>query len=529
MMSLIQLEKISRLGIIRTGKFWPYLIAAAIAFVVKLPTLNNIPAYFDEMTYLAQARLLDSPEAFIYSFQYRTETKFQLGLVPYILAQAISQPNAIIIVRLLGLAATVAIACLLVVISKSLFDSIGPGFFAIATWFLYLHRDISSTIPLLEYYQTALLLFSFWLYLKALQNWSSTKIIYTFWSSFSLALATLVKPPALLVFPVLALILIFYKNGAEQRWLTGFRLKQVLVLTVGFSLPIFVFLFPYFFNPAAFDELKFSMLGLTSSYATNFGYNGSLILRMLWLLTYFEATDFLLIFIASIAFFIGLCRLRRPRWTKINIYQLILIAIGDALYLGFSVAQLKSHYLIPVLPFLMLFVGYQLRLIYLRLQDRKLKVGLVLALGVLLIASELNSVQFYLSLLNDPGQCYRLSEQPDAMKVASYIKANSKPEELIWVYYNAPEIYWLADRKPATNVPDAAWLVGLYNDFWFDRTYRELVRDKPKLIIGFDTTHYNITRVGQVTELPRIKELLAENYNCSRFLVSYTTICKLIN
>ena len=146
------------------------LLALLLALVAKLPTLHNQIIYIDEPAYLVQAARLDSFEAFAYAFVYRTDTKFQLGLVPYMIGLALSWENTILVVRLLGFIAVGATSVLMVAISRRAFGSVVPGLAGLVLWLLCLNTATSLAAPLMEYFQVPLVLLAVWLWLRPAQS-----------------------------------------------------------------------------------------------------------------------------------------------------------------------------------------------------------------------------------------------------------------------------------------------------------------------------------------------------------------------
>ncbi|MEI6043779.1 MAG: hypothetical protein WCS37_05250 [Chloroflexota bacterium] len=526
----------SRLAIIPTQlKNWsPYLIAILIIFLMKLPTINNSIIFIDEPAYLAQARRLDSLEAFIYAFQYRTETKFQLGLIPYILAQVINQSYAILIMRLFGLIALVISACLIISLSKRLFKTVVPSFFCLILWSTYFYRGPGTAVPLMEYFQLPFLLLALWLFLHAIQNPFKLNS-NLFWSGISLGLAALIKLATLSLVPVavLALLLHLYWHNS-RRWQILFKSKSVYLLCLGVIVPILLFVLPYFLKPETLPELRFNLFQVTVDYASY--EKQSLLNHLLQLLSIFEFVDYIVILTAFSSFFISKFIIHRDKWQLVDTYQLFLVFIGSFIFIGYAAGQSKVHYLIPILPFLLLFAGYQFNIYWQKLKNRKnrknrmvnIKVIYIIAFLLFIILFKLNNFILYYQLYTDNGKLYRDGMAGvDLELLVSYVKTNSKPQDYIWVYYNAPELYWLSDRKVATNEPTGTWLTDYYNETWFDRTYQQLEHDRPALIIGINKPHYPRSNVATLTELPKIKNLLKQNYNCDIISIKDIVLCKL--
>ena len=98
--------------------WWPYLLATVAAVLLRWPTLSNRMLTTDEPAYLLQAARLHSLELFTYAYLYRTETKTQIGLIPYLLAQLIDPGNAILIVRIFVLLALLVSCWLLIAFAR---------------------------------------------------------------------------------------------------------------------------------------------------------------------------------------------------------------------------------------------------------------------------------------------------------------------------------------------------------------------------------------------------------------------------
>jgi hypothetical protein len=513
--------------LIRLPYWWPYLLAGLIALLAKLPVLNNNILFIDEPGYLSHARRLDSFEAFVFSFQYHTETKFPLGLLPYILAQAINQPQAILLTRIFGVSAFIISALLLVKLSKKMFDGATlPAFFALIAWCLFLNQGEQPAVPLLEYYQTPLLLFSFLLCLFAFHKWEKSGKYFT-GVGVCLSFTALIKPTIVVLAPSLGLILlgvVYWKDYRTQSWWKIIKARQLWGFGLGFLVPVLVFVLPYFFRTEALIELKFNLFEVTSSYAN---YNKeSLLIRSVLLLGTFGPALLLLFFIAFFGFLIDLfIRIKSKLPLQVS-YQLFLLLFGWALFAGATPGQAKAYYLVPAIPFLMLFVGYRLYHVYVKLTLPSLRLGWIalILMGMFLI--EWDSIVFYSTLLSK-NETFYTQQMPDVdiAALTNYIKANSDSKDYIWVYYNAPELYWLADRKPATNEPPATWLIDFYSPFWFDRVTTQLKRDNPKLIIGINKPRFPRDKIALLTELPVISSWLQQAYQCDNTKLSNITIC----
>jgi hypothetical protein len=83
----------------------------------------------------------------------------------------------------------------------------------------------------------------------------------------------------------------------------------------------------------------------------------------------------------------------------------------------------------------------------------------------------------------------------------------------------------LSGRPPATADPQADWLTFLWADPWFDRTLAALRAEPPKLIIGVNHPHLYFARAVPITEVPKVRTLVASDYRCDAALLRGAIIC----
>ncbi len=535
---------------------WPYIAATLLAVVEKLPSLNNYISTVDEASYLVQARLVDTWETFIFAFQYRTETKFQLGLVPYILGHKLDEANAMLIVRLFGLAALIVSACLIVRISKQLFNSVIPAFLCLIPYLLFLNITLPVIAPLLEIFQLPFLLAALSLFIGYLQRSNTTssniercqnshKVRSLYWCGLTLGLATLIKPTAPVVAVAMALWLALpvlpklLRRQLSWKQLVNSLAHPALALILGTATPIVLFVLPYFFRPAAMQELIYNTFQLPLDYTS--GIDRTYASRIAELISMLPMGIGLFITLLPLAYLCGKMwqRVRNKRgsvnklegvaatWGQDEYIVSLIPTTGIALFFAYSTGWVLDHYWVPVLPFFLLYAGYIAMTIYRTIPWPKARPVFLAILVVALVWSNMRLVRNYLLIANEKGRDYR-HEAPgvDANQLATYITANTSPQDSIWVYYNMPEVYWLADRRPATREPVGNYLASFYNSAWFDRTYNELESSRPALIVGITATRWPEEGVSEVQELPRVKELLAQRYDCIRDAVPNTVICK---
>ncbi|MEO8286939.1 MAG: hypothetical protein ABI670_10945 [Chloroflexota bacterium] len=502
-----------------------YAIAMLLPLLAKLPTLNNRILFIDEPLYLAQAARLDNLGAFIFSAQYRVEPKFQLGLFPDIAALYISQPYAIFWLHVFALISMVISACLLIALSNIAFDSYVPGVFTIAALALYQNRSPSTAASLLETFQLPFLLASALFLFSGLSSIEQRKhsALLLFGSGASCALATLIKPPGIVVLPVIVGLVALV--GREQR---RFLLTSIVSVIGGCALPLLLFLMPYLFNEVALHSLLFSFLVVAPEYPSYAGMGKPFLEGVTTLMRYFGLVSVLTFAIVLVLGPALLARLPGAERSTTKRYELALLCMGILLFLGYATGQSKDHYLIAVLPFLGLFTVQRLRLILRSQTSIRLQRTVATFLVVLFMVQELQSFAFYGSLFSDDSKYYS-SEGQEAkdMLLADYIRTNTAPQESIWVYYNSPEIYWLADRKPATDDPTGSWLSAQHTERWIDKMHSDLLRDKPVLIVTMSDPHYPVDGSPPLEDMPGLGELLRSDYECGLHPDLGAGICRL--
>ncbi|MGZ6322159.1 MAG: hypothetical protein ACXWQR_22980 [Ktedonobacterales bacterium] len=502
----------------------PYALAVLLAVGAKLPTLNNSVVFIDEPSYLNEAARLDTPLKFALYARYITETKFPLGLVPYIAALWLDHSHAILWVHIFGLLAVIASTVLLVALSYRAFRNYVPGILAALLWSTFLTKDDMTIAPMLEYFQAPFVLAALWVFAGWVRVYSAGRLL-ELQNFFSLVVAggligaaALVKPPGVLVAPVLALGVFFATgDGARLR----VRLCAAAAPLAGTSAVIAVFVLPYLLAPGALHALLFNMVELSGRYSA---YQASLAIRLVVLLFRFDLADILVVEVALVLHGVILRKAWR-NWSREerlqNVVSLVILGAGLALLAGYLTGQGKGHYIVPILPLLALYAWGILTIIYTRIHQSLSRVAYTATLVLLiLIATPSAYATHYLSLYSPSsasGSEYAASlPGVDAHTLAAAIVAHTRPGDSIWVYYNAPEIYWLANRKPATDEPVGTWLVDYYDQFWFQHTLLQLLQERPTVIVGFDNPRYPRARVAKVLDLPLIGTYIQSHYTCSR-------------
>lgn len=509
---------------LRSRAIVPYALTLLLAIGAKLPTLHNSIIFIDEPSYLNEAARLDTPLKFLLSAQYVTETKFPLGLAPYEAALWLNQSRAILWMHVLGLLAVAISNVLLVGLSRRAFRQYVPGVLAALMWDVFLTKNPLTAAPMLEYFQAPLVLGALWLY-AGWMNVDAAGERFQRRQWFALAgagaligAAALVKPPGLLVAPVLAAGAFFAAGGKAGR---RERLYAAVAPLAGATASVGACVLPYLFRPDALCALVFNMVEITRLYSSH---QDGLLVRLLGLLLRFDVADVLLV-LAAIASHAVLYVKTRGRWSSAereqNILRLVLLGTGLALLAGYLAGQTKDHYVVAILPPLALYGWSVVTLAYTWIVGARGRVAYTtLWVTLILMGMPRTYPTHYLSLYSSAsasGAEYA-AELPgvDAHMLAVAIDMRTRPGDSIWVYYNAPEIYWMADRRPATDEPIGTWLVDYYDQFWFQRTVRQLQTERPTLIVGLDSPRYPRARAAPLLDLPLIGAYIQSAYTCTR-------------
>jgi hypothetical protein len=516
---------------------WPYAVISFAIFVLRLPTLSNNILSFDEPAYLVQAARLHSLERFALAFQYRIETKTQIGLIPYLLADLLDHRNAIALLHLFGLLAALITCLFMIRLAERFLRSNLIGLVSALIWSLYLvlgplpelsvnnaRQEFLTT--LLEYFQTPFVLASIYFFLestrKAPDAARSTKSL--FGSGVCWAVAMLIKPSVLLLGPLFVLAL---TAGGAQELPGRSRLKGIVGGAFAFSLgtliPICLVFSPYLFNAAALAELRFNLIDINSAYAEIQG--GSIFERASFLTNGLPSPLLFILLLAPLALFVT----RKDQATRRVAYPLLLL-LGScvAAFLSALPGRAFLHYMVVVVPLLALvgctLVGTTLSWLSGQGKDR-LSFALAAAFCTLYFVPQIPALQYYYTTANTDQYLNAERRRFDVDSLISYIKTHSQPGSTIWVYYSTPEVYLLADRYPATRDPDSLWLTLYWNEPWFSRSTEDLVADKPGLIIGINDPIWPRPKASVLERIPKINSLISSEYSCTDNQVRGTTIC----
>jgi hypothetical protein len=500
------------------------LVVAALG-----PTVSNNILSYDEPTYLAEARLIDTAERFVFAYHYHDETKSPVGLIPYVIADIVDLHLAEMLLHAFGLIAFGISCCILIRLSRRTVGSPTPGVAASVVWLLFtiVGPDASFGIQrarfeflssLLERFQTPFVLLGLLLFVETLEAYASARArrlagaVGVLW-----ALSMLIKPSVALLAPIFVLGLAWSNRKLGWRGLVS-----VVALVAGMLLPVVAFFLPYLFDRAAFEDLWFNLIVVNLTYAEN---NGPIAARVIYFVTGFPIILLLLTVLSPAIVTLSSLPKRSP---------VAFCAVGLPILAGLAVfasslpGHAFLHYLVPVVPLLGLGA---ISAVYLALKGianrghrlRALALGAALCLGYLIPLA--SSVREYFATVQNDVWAASDASRFDLDGLVTYIKQHTDASATIWVYDLTPELYVLTERRPATREPDASYLISYWHEPWFQRTADDLAHDRPELIIGIDKPIFTSQKATALTSIPRVKDLIAETYDCDHSMIRGALIC----
>jgi hypothetical protein len=526
------------------GRGWlPYAAMAIVMLVLRLPTLTNRILSIDEASYLVHALRLESFEQFVYAFQYRVETKTQVGLLPYLLANAIDRQNAILIIHALGLAMMWVSGALMITISRRFLGSAWAGLAAAVMWAVYLVVGPGSPVPYepeeyeffqaprLEYFQTPLLLASLLFFLlgaEAARKGRKPGWLLG-WSGVAWAFACLVKPSGVTLGPLLLLTIPLFWPAVGRRFPPLKEIARAGVpFVVGAALPVAITFAPYLFRPEALAELRFSLLEVGGEYASS----GSRLDNITHLIE--GMPPLLLLTFALFPFLLFPTMLGLREHEAIPDYAhrtlLLLVVLSPGLFAGVAFGQSHLYYLVPIIPFMALAVaGYAGLLVKVWHDEGRRRLSVALALLAVLAYLGPQTVALFLYPARSVNDAYlgRDRRRFDLDGIVAYIRETTEPKSKLWVYYNTPEIILLADRLPATRDPAGIWLNYIWKEPWFSRTADDLEAEEPTVIVGIDGPRYHYPHTVPLLEVPELGARIQQRYSCDTERFRGATVCTL--
>jgi hypothetical protein len=502
-----------------------YAVLAVAAGLARAPLLANQFHSIDEASYFAQAGRLHSLDAFIYAYLYRTETKTQVAVVPYLLAQLLAPAQAVLWVQIFALVAILVSGALLIAAAGRWLGSPVIGLLAALIWIPFLEVGPGYPLPgldpaeafpapLLEYWQAPCVLAAGYLALRAAASRTPRRAALG-WGLAGLAwaVAVLIKPPALVLAPLLLVAPWALRIATPART----YLRNAAAFGVGALLPVAAVFGPYLPRPDTWAELRFNLVDVNAAYAEVV----PLPLRAAAMLLAFPPL-LLLGWVAA-----PVLARRAAAGGPGRLLAGIWLA-GPVFFAGLLPGGGFAHYIIPLIPFVALAtVGYGwwwLRGVAAAGRPRRAGALAAVLLGAYLLAQAPALLAMPAPLAADT---YLADDRRrfDLAGLVAYIQAHSAPTDAIWVYYNTPELYTLAARRPATRMPNNEYLIAYWREPWFSRTAADLAAEQPALLIGITDPRYARAWVTPLPAIPVVQDVIARLYRCDAGAVRGAVVC----
>jgi hypothetical protein len=519
---------------------WPYLLAAVMVTLLRVPTLTNRILSIDEASYLVHALRLRSLEAFVFAFVYRAETKTQLGLVPYMLANALDRSNALLLVHVFGLVAAIVGCVLIIKIAWRFAGALLAGLAASAVWAIYLvvgpgypqpaNLDGYTFFqaPRLEYFQTPFLLaavywFLFGCEVEAYPDSRRRATNLLFLAGLCWSIAALIKPSAALFgLPLLFALPLLITTG---RRLTG-ALRRGGAMLAGAALPVVLVFAPYLFHPSGIEALRFSFTELSSQYAEKGDHKARVLELLTGLSPMFLAAFVLTLGVALVGTFVY-----RRHTDLLMSFRLpaLMGMLAIALFVGMVPGQGHVYYLVPAVPFMALTITCTLASVIRRLASRRgrgLAWGAALLIAVTYLGTNIEALIKYPEQTLHDAYLARDRRRFNLDGLVAYIKSTTPHDGTMWVYYNTPELFVLSERLPVTLDPAGIWLDYIWSEPWFQRIAADLAAERPHLIIGINRPRYHYPHTSPLLEVPVVGDWIKRNYICDAHLIRGVVVCK---
>lgn len=291
-----------------------------------------------------------------------------------------------------------------------------------------------------------------------------------------------------------ALVIVFFLQNAATNSLSQivqtvlFHKKQYIQLIAGFLLPLGISLLYFLMRGALTDYLAASFSG-NVGYV---GYNNAFIIPQGLL---FIKMMLLGMFITSLFVF----RKKLPQGL-----QILLIWLAFSVFSTFFAQRPYPHYLIVLLPALSLLIGSMYEFATLKKQLALITAAvLLLILCVFRIDKYKEPFTYYANFLayashlksTESYHNYFDGNTNNWYDIADYIKLHTNRNDIIFVWANSPQIYYLSET-----LPPGRYVVGYhiaYNKEHEDETKRAMEKNPPKyLVISDDFPYYPFSLVG---------------------------------
>jgi 4-amino-4-deoxy-L-arabinose transferase-like glycosyltransferase len=406
--------------------------------------------------------------------------------VYYLLASFLSLENSIYAAKLGTMLFNMATAITLFFIGKKLWNEqvgILSSIFYLAGLLVYEGCYI-LTEPFLAFFSSlAILCF--------VEYYSTKKYSYLFLSGIMIGISMLFKQTGILT---LFGIFFFYLLGIIRSKQVNIYIKNDIILSIGFLLPIVLTVF-YFYSVNALNDLIYCVFSVNlHSYPT------AGVLTFLYC-NYLNIFQFPLIWILSISGVVIAVVHHFKAYDNKNQNKEIFISILFVFSAIPIVIRQYPHYYIQILPFASLLASYTIfklkepmKSIF---ESDRLK---IVAIFVILVLLAPTLVQ--ISIGTYSLKSYNLN---DEMKIADYIKSHTKPDEKIFVT-GQPKYYFLSDREPM-NKNIYLFPINLNNTYTEESIIQNLKNEKIRYVL--------VSRVRDFKD-KKIDKYIQDNYELKK-------------
>lgn len=480
-------------------------VLVGAAFWWRLPTWNDSIIFIDEAIYYSFAARLDLPGAHVYT--HTADQKPPLGPMTYRFALHISPLHAITVIHVFTTVAIAVTAVLLLVTSQTLLGSPWPGLLA---GLLYIIESGSTrwfAFSSLEHFQAPLLISFFLMFLLSARN---GRVWLAALAGGALGIALLYKQNV----PVLLFAAGWVLAEAVSRG--RLRASRAAVLAVAATattiaivaaVPTYYALIGHF---AAWRLYNVEMLGIYHAMGGSFLQNACFLAGVIPLWSPF--------LVALVYGTLNAARSQRPGWS--GDLSAFLVVGWLVLFASVVPGQHKPHYLIQGLPAECLLIGLLVvdAWNYVARSRGAVRVGLAaLYVGLVLYPLAIGTLEFYRghtdlsALLADDYYLDIHRDHGTLSPVVDYIRSHTAPDDLIYVHSQAPEFYFLTQRRPAASDATGSWIAMAASEDAADRLLADLRATPPRLILQLDYRRYG--RASEVLQAwPDIRDWIDRHY-----------------
>lgn len=441
---------------------WFLAITSTIFVILRFPSLFEPYWYADEGIYQAVGMLINDG-ASLYSGAW--DNKPPLFLVFYALFNSDQ-----FVIRTVSLIVGLISVWLIYFISSKLFEKnkLAIAVSALSFTFLFGTRIIEGNIANTENIIILPILIAAYLLISIDKFKNSTQLKVYILAGFLLSLAFLSKIVAVFDFMAFSAFLLFENVGNLKTKIS----KKIIPLSIGFGIPVILTAL-YFLLTNNFKDFMDAFL------LSNVGYVG--------VNNNFIIPQGLLIFKSLILLgFISFIFWKRNKISRNVLF--IALWFGFGLFSAFFSQRPYTHYLIMLLPAFCLMMGA-----IISFKKERLYLLVLFIFGFLIIY---NNFEFFTKLSayyknyiyytadKKDLNSYRAffdSRTPRDYALASYIKANTTPEEKVFIWGNNAMIYKLASKTPILRYTVAYHITGF--PLGIKDMNDAINTSKPKLII----------------------------------------------